>query len=104
MSSIQIPPLSKHAAIALATATIEKLFPAVEHLQEVLAFLRGMVDELWDWQVASKIEGRSQWTERAARELPSGVFYFSFQARLLDLVSEHDNDDRARKAIGAAIV
>lgn len=95
--------ISPHAAIALATAVIEKLVPAVEHSPEASSALRRVAEELWHWQTAPKVRGRSTWTQRDARALPSGVFYHDYQNRLVDLVGRCE-DSHACDALGAGIV
>jgi hypothetical protein len=104
MHQVKAKPISAHASIALAAAIMERLVPAVEHLPNASSTLHRIIDELWRWQTAPRVQGRSTWTEYDARALPSGVLYWTHQARLVNLVGRYFDDARAREAIGGAIV
>lgn len=99
----ELATIAKLPAIAFATAALEHVLPVAEGATDADQVLRAMIDELWAWQLALPAAGARALTQKEARELPSGRFYFVYQARLLELVSEYKRGQPVRDLLGAAI-
>lgn len=68
-------PFHHHAAIAFATAALERVLNAASAWPEVHGSLKQLVRELWDWQTAKKIRGHERMSEEDAKKLSSYRFY-----------------------------
>lgn len=99
----ELKKISKLAAIALATAAIERVLPAAQGHADVESLLRPMLDELWQWQSVEKLHGNANMPLKDAKALPSGKFYFTYQNRLLELADTYIDQGKLYELIGAAI-
>jgi hypothetical protein len=95
--------LSDSAAIALATAVIEKGLGAATHHPEAGSLLRGLLDELWSWQLAEKTQGQENLSVKEAKAFPSAKLYHGYQARLLELADQYRDQGKVYHLIGATI-
>ena len=86
-----------HAAIALATATIERLVPAARKRPELGLLLSGLVEDLWSWQAAAVPEG---WRVQAGA-WPSYRFYRRVEA-LRGFAETFRGSPRLRALVDAA--
>lgn len=93
--------LSSFAAIALATAAIEKVLGAASPYPEVDSLLRRLLDELWAWQRSEKPQGRADMTVKEAKALPSAKLYRDYEARLLELTDKYRDQDKVYNLVGA---
>jgi hypothetical protein len=94
--------LSGFAAIALATASTEKVLGAARRHPDVDSLLRGLVDKLWRWQLEEKAQGRVNMSETEAKALPSAKFY-QYEAPLLALADKYQDQGKVYHLIGATI-
>lgn len=99
----QLKKISKFAAIALATAAVERVRPVAQGHRDVESLLDAMLDELWQWQSADKPHGKENMTVKDAEALPSARFYFTYQGRLLELVGVYADQGKLEDLLGAAI-
>src|SRR5262245_752336 len=96
--------ISARAAIAFATAALETTLPVSKGAPDVAQVMRAMIDELWAYQSAEPTGHARAMSEAEARRLPSGRFYFTYQARLLDLIGSGQPWSRKlHDFLGAAI-
>jgi hypothetical protein len=100
----ELASIAQRSAVAFATAALEKTLPVASGTADVESVLRSMLDELWAYQSAEPRAHTGTMSEAEARALPSGRFYFTYQARLINLIG--DGQPRIRKLhdlLGAAI-
>jgi hypothetical protein len=104
MDAAELQNLSGHAAIALATAAIERTADrAAELPPEVASTMRAVAEALWKWQQAPKARGQTQVTVEQAQRMPSRLLYSRFSNRLLELADQHSSTPKALAAVGATI-
>jgi hypothetical protein len=100
----ELASIARRPAIAFATAALEKTLPVAKGSADVEHILRAMIDELWAYQSAEPRGHAKAMSEAQARALPSGRFYFTYQARLVNLIG--DGRPRGRELhdlLGAAV-
>ena len=99
----ELQKLSTFAAIALATAAIEKVIATAAGHGDVASLLQSLMDELWQWQQADKISGKANMSQQDAEALPSSRLYDSYTGRLLVLADKYSDQERVLNLIGATI-
>lgn len=95
--------LSKLAAIALATAAIERVLPTAQGHPDIESVVKAMLSELWQWQSAEKLHSKATMPLKDAKALPSGRFYFTYQSRLLELADTYMDQGKVYELLGASI-
>jgi hypothetical protein len=95
--------LSDSAAIALATAALEKVLGTARPHPEADSLLRGLLDELWLWQLAEKKQGRESLSINEAKAFPSAKLYHGYEARLLELADRYQDQGKVYHLIGASV-
>lgn len=90
--------LSKRAAIAFATAALDKVVPVAQRHERVKVLLDRMLEEFWQWQHAGVA------SEPVAPEsLPSARLYDSYMEPLLVFADEYSDNSQMLDLIGACI-
>ena len=95
--------LSRPAAIALATAAIEKVLDTAKPHPSAHSLLQHLIDDLWRWQAEDKISGKTDMSRDEARNLPSGKLYYDYEARLLSLADQHRDQEGIYNLLGASV-